>query len=115
MLLHSEFIHTDPNAPVMVVFGGNAEMRDRVLRMFADFGKVTAYATLGEVEGLQKLRSLQKVDVVLIGGRYNTEQRLRIKHELKQIHPNALVSEPGIEYPYGDEGIKADLTTKLKL
>ena len=68
MLLQSEFIHTDPNAPVMVVFGGNAEMRDRVVRMLTDFGKVTVYATLSEEDGYLKLHSLPKVNFILIGG-----------------------------------------------
>lgn len=113
--LKSEFIHKDSNAPVMVIFGGNAEMRDHVVGMLADFNKVTVYAMLSEQEGLDCLKTLSKVNFVLIGGRYDEEQRVRIRKYVKENLPGTFTSEPGIDYPYGDEGVKKDLTTKLKL
>ncbi len=113
--LKSEFIHKDPNAPIMVIFGGNAEMRDHLVGMLSDFNKVTVYATLSEEEGMQRLKTLQKVNFVLIGGRYDEEQRVRIRKYVNENMPGTFTSEPGIDYPYGDEGVKNDLTVKLKL
>ena len=113
--LKSEFIHKDPNAPVMVIFGGNAEMRDHVVGMLQDFNKVTVYAALSEEEGLNRLKTLSKVNFVLIGGRYNEEQRKRIRKYVQENLPVTFTSEPGIDYPYGDEGVKKELTKKLKL
>lgn len=113
--LRSEFIHKDPNAPVMVIFGGNPEMRDRVVAMLSDFNKVTVYATLSEEEGMKCLQTLPKVNFVLIGGRYDEEQRVRIRNYVKENLPGTFTSEPGIDYPYGDDGVKKDLTEKLNL
>ena len=113
--LKSEFIHKDPNAPVMVIFGGNPEMRDHVVVMLSEFNKLTVYATLSEEEGMQRLKTLPKVNFVLIGGRYDQEQRVRIREYVKEKLPGTFTSEPGIDYPYGDEGVKKDLTTKLNL
>lgn len=113
--LKSEFIHKDPEAPVMLIFGGNPEMRDHVVSMLEDFNKVTAYAALSEEEGIKSLKTLPKVDFILIGGRYNEEQRIRIRKFVKENLPSAFISEPGIDYPYGDEGVKNDLTRKLNL
>lgn len=115
MELKSEFIHPDSNVPVTVIFGGNPEMRDHVVGMLQDFGKVTVYASLSEEEGIQKLKSLPKVDFVLIGGRYTTEQRIRIKKYISENLPQAFTSEPGIDYTYGDEGVINHLKTKLRL
>ena len=113
--LKSEFIHKDPNAPIMVVFGGNAEMRDHVVGMLEEFNKVTVYATLSEEEGLNRLKTLPKVNFVLIGGRYNDEQSIRIRTYVKENLPGAFTSEPGLDYPYGDDGVKKNLTKKLNL
>ncbi|MBI3239054.1 MAG: hypothetical protein HYZ43_09485 [Flavobacteriia bacterium] len=41
------------------------------------------------------------------------EQRVRIKQFVSQQLPNTKVSEPGVEYPYDNEAIHADITTKL--
>jgi len=113
--MKSEFIHENPNAPVMVVFGGNPEMRHRVVTMLEEFNKVTVYATLSEEEGLSKLKSLPSVNFVLIGGRYSESQRIRIRNFVKENMPQTHISEPGIHYPYGDEGVKNDLIRKLNL
>ena len=47
--------------------------------------------------------------------RYNKEQRIRIKKSIKEHLPGTFTSEPGIDYPYGDEGVKKDLILKLNL
>ena len=65
--LKSEFIHEDTAAPVMVIFGGNPQMRDHVVGMLEEFGKVTVYATLSEEEGMNRLKTLSTVNFVLIG------------------------------------------------
>jgi hypothetical protein len=111
----SEYIHNNPNAPIMVIFGGNPAMRHQVVSMLAEFNKVTVYAALSEKEGLELLQKLPKVDFVLIGGRYTEEQRIRIRKFVKENLPNTFTSEPGIDYPYGDEGVKKDLIKKLNL
>lgn len=113
--LKSEFINKDPKAPVVVVFGGNPDMRHQVVNMLEEFNKVTVYATLNEDEGMNRLKSLPKVDFILIGGRYDEAQRGRIKKYVKEYLPNAFTSEPGIDYPYGNEGVKNDMTKKLNL
>ena len=115
MQLKSEFIHPNKDAPVMVIFGGNPEMRNHVISMLADFGKVTAYGTLCEEEGIRLLSTLPKVDFILIGGRYDAAQRKRIKKFIAENLPNTFTSEPGIDYPYGDEGVLKDLSEKLNL
>jgi hypothetical protein len=113
--LKSEFIHRDASAPVVVIFGGNPEMRNHVVGMLEEFGKVTVYATLSEEEGMNRLKTLPKVNFVLIGGRYDEQQRIRIRKYVKEHLPGTYTSEPGIDYPYGDEGVKKDLTMKLNL
>jgi hypothetical protein len=97
----------------MVVFGGNPEMRHQVVEMLEEFNKVTVFATLSEEEGMHRLNALPKVNFVLIGGRYNEEQRGRIRKYVNENLPDAFTSEPGIDYPYGNEGIKSDMTKKL--
>lgn len=113
--MKSEFIHSNPNAPVMVVFGGNPDMRHRVVTMLEEFNRVTVYATLSEEEGLNKLKSLPSVHFVLIGGRYSASQRERIRNFVRQNMPQVHISEPGIHYPYGDDGVKMDILQKLNL
>lgn len=114
MELKSEFIHPDPKAPVVVIFGGSPHMRDGVIRIFEQWVKVTAYGTLSEEEGLQKLRELEKVDLVLIGGRYSADQRVRIKEAAKRLFPTISTTEPGVDYPYDHVLMLADIDQKLK-
>jgi len=113
--MKTQFIHKDPQAPVVLIFGGNPNMRDHVVGMLEDFNKVTVYATLSEEEGIKSLKTLPKVDFILIGGRYNEEQRIRIRKFAKENLPSTFISEPGIDYLYGDEGVKNDLSRKLNL
>ena len=113
MELKSEFIHPDPKAPVAVIFGGSPHMRDGVIRVFEQWGKATVYGTLSEEEGLQKLGALEKVHLVLIGGRYTAEQRVRIKAAAKRMHPYLQTSEPGFDYAYDHRLMLADVERKL--
>lgn len=115
MSLKTQYIHPNADAPVMVVFGGNAEMRNQVVGMLEDFGRVSVFAALSEDEGLQYLKTLPRVDFVLIGGRYAEDQRIRIRKATADTWPQAFTSEPGIDYTYGDAGVIADLKRKLNL
>ena len=75
MTLIREYIASETNAPVMVIFGGNPERMNEVVSLIRDsFKTVTAIGNFSEIEGLKKLSTLKKVDLVLIGGRYTEEQ-----------------------------------------
>ncbi len=112
-MLVSESISKTENAPVVVLFGGNPYRRDEVVRHLSQSIDISVYGTLSEEEGLAKIESLEKVDLVLIGGRYSEEQRVRIRKYVAEQLPNTKLSEPGVEYPYQNEAIKNDIKTKL--
>lgn len=114
-MLKSSYIHPSPSAPVVVIFGGNPHKRHHVVTLIEALGAVTVYGTLSEEEGKNLLQFLPKVNYVLIGGRYSDEQRVRIRKFTAELWPEAYTSEPGIEYPYADEGILNDLIVKLKI
>jgi len=104
-----------PQAPVVVLFGGSPYRRHEVIKQIAQLGDVTVYGTLSEQEGIAKIEELdRKVDIVLIGGRYDTDQRQRIKHWLEKNLPKANLSQPGVDFPYSDEAIVNDIKSKLK-
>ena len=42
------------------------------------------------------------MDLVLIGGRYSEEQRVRIRAHVRANLPGASLTEPGHDYPYAD-------------
>lgn len=113
-MLTTESISNNPNAAVIVLFGGNPYRRDEVIHHLKTLGDFSIYGTLSEEEGLEKITTLPKVDLVLIGGRYSHEQRLRIKRFVSEQLPNTKVSEPGVEYPYDNIAIHTDITTKLQ-
>ena len=112
--LLSEIIDKDENAPVMVIFGGNPFRRDEVLQLIQSLSGITAYGVLSEEEGMQRLKMMPKVDLVLIGGRYTDEQRVRIRKYVQTHLPNAKTTEPGYDYPYQNAAIAADIMKKLK-
>ncbi len=112
--LLSEIIDKDENAPVMVIFGGNPFRRDEVLQLIQNLSGITAYGVLSEEEGIQQLKTLPKIDLVLIGGRYTDEQRVRIRQYVNAHLPNAKTTEPGYDYPYQNAAIAADIMKKLK-
>lgn len=113
MQLKSEYQHVDAAAPIVVTFGGSPQMRHHVVSRLAATGKLTVYGTLSEEEGLDRLRTLSRVDVVVIGSRYTEAQRRRIKEYVAQHLPGTLTSEPGREYPYDEEEMIRDIGQKL--
>lgn len=114
-MLTSERISTNTEAPVIVLFGGNPFRRDEVIKSVLSIGDLTIYGTLSEEEGLTKIKSLPRVDLVLIGGRYSDEQRIRIRKFVKEELPNTKVTEPGVEYRYETEKINNDIRFKLNM
>jgi hypothetical protein len=109
-----EYIAPQENAPVMVLFGGNPNRMNEVVTMIRDSLKtITAIGTFSEEEGLQKLSTLKKVDLVLIGGRYSKEQRIRIRNYVKEHFLGVSITEPGHQYPYDNVEILKDIKLKL--
>jgi len=110
-----EKVEGSQQAPVVVLFGGSPYRRNDVIKQIAQLGDVTVYGTLSEQEGIAKIEELdRKVDIVLIGGRYTTEQRQRITHWLEENLPKVSLSQPGVDFPYSDEAIVNDIKKKLK-
>jgi hypothetical protein len=103
------------DAKVVVLFGGSPVRRDEVMRLLSVLPNVTIIGTLSEEEGMEKLKTLPKVDLVLIGGRYSEEQRVRIRHYVTTIMPNTLITEPGQEYRYDNTEILNDVKKKLQI
>ncbi|GAB3167163.1 hypothetical protein [Telluribacter humicola] len=97
-----EYQAPEPDAKVLVLFGGSPVRRDGVIRSLRRIGSVSIYGTLSQEEGLRKVEELGNVDLVLIGGRYTQEQRLRIREYLRDHWPTVQVTEPGLDYPYDD-------------
>lgn len=114
-MLVSESISKNENAPVIVLFGGNPYRRDEVIKLVQSIGDITIYGTLSEEEGFARIKTLPNVGLVLIGGRYFEEQRIRIRKFVKEELPNAKITEPGIDYPYENEAIIKDIKSKLNL
>jgi hypothetical protein len=103
--LISEHIAAGTAAKILVIFGGNVIRRDEIVRLLMPIDGLTIYATLSEEEGMEKMKRLEKVDVVLIGGRYTPEQRKNIKNYAGLQHPNAIITEPGVDYEYSNQSI----------
>lgn len=101
-------------APVVVLFGGDRDRRNEVINLLKRLGDITVYGTLSEAEGLATLEELgTQVSLVLIGGRYTPEQRLRIQAWLAEHLPQAKLTQPGYDYAYSNEAILADVKSKL--
>jgi hypothetical protein len=111
----SEHISPADNAKVVVLFGGNLNRRDEVIRLLMQLKTIRIYGTLSEEEGMRKISELKKVDLVLIGGKYSEEQRIRIRSFVKAQLPNSKITEPGHDYPYSNDGILEDVKSKLQL
>lgn len=103
------------NSPTILLFGGNPIRRDEVANLILQIAEVTMYAALSEEEGLEMLTNLSEIDLVLIGGRYSEKQRLNIRNFLKNKFPESKLTEPGWDYEYTNENIKADIKSKLNL
>ncbi len=107
-------IQGTPNSKTIVLFGGSWIRRDEIIRLLSEGQDVTIYGTLNENEGMERLKELNdKVDVVLIGGRYTAEQRKRISHWVERNLPSVKLSRPGFDYPYENGAIKSDVLGKL--
>ncbi|WP_288438749.1 hypothetical protein [uncultured Chryseobacterium sp.] len=113
--LLSEFISPENTAKVIVLFGGNPYRRDEIISELIKLGNITVYGTLSEEEGMRFLTKVEKIDLVLIGGRYTNEQRIRIRSFIKINLPGTKITEPGIDYPYGNDEIVEDVKNKLQL
>ncbi|NCN10230.1 MAG: hypothetical protein GW938_10340 [Leptospira sp.] len=114
-MLLSESISNNKNAPVVVLFGGNPIRRDEVVKLVQSIGDITIYGMLSEEEGMEKIKSLHKINLILIGGRYSDEQRIRIRKYIKDELPNTKITEPGLEYPYENNSIIQDIKFKLEI
>lgn len=116
MTLIREYISADNNAPVMVLFGGSPDRMNEVVTMIRDsLKKVTAIGNFSEEEGLERLKKMKKVDLVLIGGRYTEAQRIRIRKYVEQHFPGVATTEPGYQYPYDNAKIIEDIKKKLSI
>lgn len=112
-MLVSKIISDNKNAPVIVIFGGNEQRRNDVLLMIKSIGEITAYGALSEEEGLEMLKTLPKVNLVLIGGRYDDNQRIRIRQYVRNNLPGVKTTEPGYDYQYDNKEIEKDIRMKL--
>ncbi|MGV3596546.1 MAG: hypothetical protein ACO1PI_01690 [Bacteroidota bacterium] len=113
-MLVEKYISENPNARVLVLFGGNPIRRDEVIRHLKTIPDLSIIGTLSEEEGINTLEQLPKVDIVLIGGRYSTEQRIRIKSFIVDKYPHIKITEPGIDYPYAEDLIRAHVAKMIE-
>ena len=102
-------------APIIVLFGGNPLRRDEVINHLKNLGDITIYGTLSEEEGMKKITTLPKIDLVIIGGRYTAEQRKRTRKFVAENLPQTKMSEPGVDYPYETKAINNDIRFKLSI
>jgi hypothetical protein len=82
-MLSEKYISENPQAKVLVLFGGSPVRRDEIIRHLIRIPSLSIIGTLSEEEGLQTIIDMPQVDIVLIGGRYSLEQRTRIKQFLR--------------------------------
>jgi hypothetical protein len=113
--LLSEYVSPAENAKVVVLFGGNPNRLDEVIRLLMQLNTLTIYGSLSEEDGMRKIKELKKVDLILIGGKYSNEQRMSIRSFVKAKLPNTKITEPGYDYPYSNDGILNDVLSKLQL
>ena len=109
--LLSKHLSESKTARYLVLFGGSPVMRDKVIRHLSSIPELSTYGTLSEEEGYQTILELDRVDLVLIGGRYTTEQRKRIKEFLLAHAPATQVLEPGVSFPYSSSEIHSRIKT----
>ncbi len=101
--LLDKHISSSPSAKVMVLFGGSPYRRDQVIRNLRTIENLSIIGALSEEDGVDLLKNLPQVDIVLIGGRYDAHQRQRIKTHLDRNLPAVELTQPGLEYPYEDD------------
>ena len=113
-MLLEKHISEQPNAKILVLFGGNPLRRDEVVRSLSTIPGLTIIGTLSEEEGISTIQKLSQVDIVLIGGRYTQEQRIRIKEFITSNYPHIKTTEPGVDYPYEENIIKQNVQKLIK-
>jgi hypothetical protein len=96
---------TEIRTKTVLLFGGNPERRREIIDLLQPLQNTIVIGTLSEEEGMEQLHTLPKVDVVLIGGRYIDEQRIRIRNFIFKNYPELKITEPGVDYPYSNEAI----------
>ncbi len=114
MKLSENFNSNDHNA-VIVIIGSTPGRRDQLVELLNTLGKFSVYGTFSEDEGVEKIKTLSRVDLVIISTRYTEGQRKRIHKFIHETTPLTRVSEPGWDYPYKDEDIAEDVKEKLGL
>jgi hypothetical protein len=99
----------------IVLFGGNEIRRQEIIDLIHTIdNKIEVYGALNEEEGMQMLQLLPKIDIVLIGGRYTSEQRKRIENFIISHLPNTKITQPGFDYEYSNENIKFYIEKLIK-
>ncbi|UPT67449.1 MAG: hypothetical protein M0D57_01830 [Sphingobacteriales bacterium JAD_PAG50586_3] len=83
--------------------------------MIKQGGGITAYGAFSEEEGMELLNTYPNLQLVLIGGRYTNEQRVRIRNYVATHMTNVKLTEPGHDYPYENTAILNDIKEKLGL
>jgi hypothetical protein len=111
--LVKQVIDSNPNAPMMVIFGGSPNRMNEVISLIKQVGGITVYGAFSEEEGLALLNTHPNLQLVLIGGRYTNEQRIRIRNYVATHLPNTKLTEPGHDYPYDNTFILKDIKEKL--
>jgi hypothetical protein len=91
------------DAKKIVIFGGNPHRRHEIVSLLLPIENLSIFATLSEVEGMEKIKELGKIDIVLIGGRYTELERERIRKFMAEHMPNVAITEPGYQYPYSND------------
>ena len=110
-----EVVDSNPNAPVMVIFGGNPYRMNEVISLIKHVGGITAYGAFSTTEGLELLQKTPQAKLALIGGRYNNTEREQIRHFVATRMQGTKVTEPGYDYPYENTHILNDIKHKLGL
>jgi hypothetical protein len=109
--------NTQTNKRIMkvVLFGGSPDRREEVTDVIHAIDKdIEVHGALSEEEGFEFLKTINPIDVVLIGGRYTPEQRKRIVNYTKEYLPDALITQPGYDYPYSNTNIKSAIESHYK-
>jgi hypothetical protein len=103
--LQTAYISMDANAKTLLLFGGSVERRQEIISLLKPLENLSVYGALSEAEGMDMLAQLETVHIVLIGGRYTEDERIRIRKFLKENHPSISITEPGYQYPYSNKAI----------
>ena len=113
--LTSEVIGS-PYSPVVILSGGNPRRRAEIINLLSSLGDITVYGTLNEEEGIAKIKSLnKKVDLVVIGGGYTDDERIRIRDWISKNKPGVQITQPGFDYPYSNHHILKAVKEKVGL